>query len=77
MRRKEKADDRLRLNAGFIYAAIYNTAMGEPGRRAVQPTDIVPSMREPEFPELDKMTGEQRKAYMFRMFMGSGKKSMP
>lgn len=69
-------DDAQRLNAGYIYAAIHNTAQGDPNRDAVQPTDIVPSMREDKHPDLRGMSGELVKAHMFRVFMGAGKKSM-
>ncbi len=75
MHRKHMADDTARLNAGYIYAAIHNTAaFGDPKRDAVQPTDIVPSMRK-ELPDLTKMTAQQQKAYMFAVFQGSGKKN--
>jgi len=72
------ADDRLRLNAGYLYAAIYNTAMtGEANREAVQPTDIVPSMSRPQGPpDLRTMQPAEQKNYMFNVFMGSGKRSM-
>ena len=74
--RKHLADDKLRLNAGFIYSAIYNTADGDPNREAVQPTDIVPSMREDKTPDLTKMTGEEQRNFIFHVFMGAGKRSM-
>ena len=71
------ADDALRLNAGYIYSAIHNTApMGDPNRDAVQPTDIVPSMREDKNPDLTKMTPEEQRNHVFRVFMGAGKRSM-
>jgi len=74
MKRKDMADDRLRLNAGYIYAAIHNTAMGDSNREAVQPSDIVPSMRVDKNPDLRKMTSEQQKYHIFRVFQGAGKK---
>ena len=77
LKRKHMEDDKLRLNAGFIYAAIHNTAQGDPDREAVQPTDIVPSMKEEErLPDLTQMTPEQQKAHIFNVFMGAGKRSM-
>ncbi len=60
-------EDRARLNAGFIYAAIHNTAMGDPNRDAVQPTDIVPSMRE-DRTDLRTMTAEKQKEHIFGVF---------
>jgi hypothetical protein len=77
LKRKHIEDDRARLNAGFIYAAIHNTASGaDPNREAVQPTDIVPSMRVEKHPDLRGMSGEKVKAILFGVFMGGGKKSM-
>jgi hypothetical protein len=78
LKRKHMADDRLRLNAGYIYAAIYNTALtGDPNREAKQPEDIVPSMAKPTGPpDLRTMKPEEQKNYMFNVFMGSGKRSM-
>jgi len=73
LKRKHMADDKLRLNAGFVYAAIHNTAMGDPNRDAVQPTDIVPSMREDKHPDMTRMTAEQQKAHIFAV-LGGGKK---
>lgn len=74
MKRKQMADDAARLNAGYIYAAIHNTAaFGDPKRDAVQPSDIVPSMRQ-ELPDLTKMSAKDQKAYMFAVFQGAGKK---
>jgi hypothetical protein len=74
LKRKHMADDKLRLNAGFVYAAVYNTAQGDPNREAVQPTDIVPSMRQDPHPDMTKMTADQQKNHIFRVLMGSGKK---
>jgi hypothetical protein len=77
LKRKQMADDRQRLNAGFIWAAIHNTAYGDPDREAKQPTDIVPSMNKEEpLPDLTKMTPEQQKYYIFRTFQGAGKRNM-
>jgi len=74
VRRKAMADDRLRLNAGYIYAAIYNTSPGDPNREAKQPTDIVPSMCEKEEFDLRTLTAEQQKNHIFSVFQGAGKK---
>ena len=69
------ADDLLRLNAGYIYAAIYNTALGDPKRKAVQPSDIVPSMQ-PEPLDMTKMSPKAQKNYLFWVFQGGGKSNM-
>jgi hypothetical protein len=75
--RKHLDEDRARLNAGFIYAAIHNTAYGgDPNRDAVQATDIVPGMRVEKHPDLRGMSGELVKQHLFSVFMGAGKKSM-
>jgi len=70
MRRKGMADDRLRLNAGFIYAAINNTAQGDPNRKAVQPADIVPSMHPEETPtyNLREMAPELQSKHVHNVF---------
>lgn len=77
LRRKMADDDRQRLNAGFIYAAVCNSAWGDPARDPAQPTDIVPSMAKKKGPpDLRTMTPEEQKAYLDNMFMGAGKRSM-
>jgi hypothetical protein len=76
LKRKRMADDKARLNAGYIYAAIYNTAQGDPNRRAVQPADIVPSMAEDQNPDMSKMTAQQQKYHLFNVFMGRGKRAL-
>jgi len=73
LKRKHMDDDRARLNAGYIYAAIYNTAMGDPNREAVQPTDVVPSMRVEKHPDLTGMSGDQVKRAIFSVFQGQVK----
>lgn len=72
LRRKHLADDKLRLNAGYIYAAIYNTAMGDPDRTAVQPSDIVSGMQAPKgpLPDFNAAAGLS----IFRAFMPAIKK---
>ncbi len=67
-------DDRARLNAGYIYAAIHNTAYGDPNREAVQPTDIVPSMRVDRHPDLTGKSGDEVKRLIFAVFNGGTKK---
>lgn len=76
LKRKHLQDDKARLNVGYIYAAIHNTAPGDPNREAVQPTDIVPSMYVNRHPDISKMSSEQQKAHIFNVFMGAGKRSM-
>jgi len=78
LKRKRAADDLLRLNAGFIYAAIYNTAMGDPKRQPVQPTDILPesSSFKPAPPDMTKMSAKAQKNYLFWVFQGQGKRTM-
>jgi len=72
--RKKADDDRLRLNAGFIYAAVMNTAQwSDPHRVATQPTDIVPSMRK-EF-DLRELSPEQQRDYLMSQFYGKDKKT--
>jgi hypothetical protein len=72
--RKKADDDRLRLNAGFIYAAVMNTAAwGDPNRIATQPTDIVPSMKK-EF-DLRDLSPEQQLSYFMGCFYGKDKKT--
>jgi hypothetical protein len=73
-KRRNLNDDKLRLNAGFIYAAIHNTAPGDPNRDAVQPTDIVPSMRR-DAKDVSQMTAAEAKAHIFRVFQGAGKRN--
>ena len=63
-------DDKARLNAGYLYAAIHNTAYGDPNREAVQPTDIVPSMREERHPDLTGLSGDEVKSIIFSVFQG-------
>ncbi len=63
-------DDKARLNAGYLYAAIHNTAYGDPNREAVQPTDIVPSMREEKNPDLTGLSGDEVKARIFSILGG-------
>jgi hypothetical protein len=69
LKRKHMEDDRARLNAGYIYAAIHNTAYGDPNREAVQPSDIVPSMREDKH-DLTGRSGDEVKAMIFSVFGG-------
>ena len=75
LKRKQLADDRLRLNAGYVWAAVHNTAMGDPDRRAMQPSDIVPRAPGVE-EEPTYMTPAETKNYLFKMFQGDSKPSM-
>lgn len=68
LKRKMAADDKLRLNAGFIYAAIQNTAWGDPNRRPAQPTDIVPSMCHTEEFDLRKLDPDAQAEYITKVF---------
>ena len=73
LKRKHMEDDLARLNAGYVYAAIHNTAFGDPKRQAVQPTDIVPRLQ-PAPPDMTKMSPKAQKNYLFWVFQGAGKK---
>ena len=66
-------DDKARLNAGFVYAAVLNSAWGDPSRRAAQPTDIVPSMMKHGDVDLTQMTPEEQQSYLMREFFGKRK----
>lgn len=68
LRRKHLADDKLRLNAGYIYAAIHNTAPGDPDRKAVQPSDIVASMNQVDAGPLPDFTAAAGLS-MFKMLL--------
>ncbi len=51
-------------------AAVCNNAMGDPNRKAVQPSDIVPRMQEKEKAGADitQLTPEQRKQHLLNVF---------
>lgn len=79
LKRKQEADDLLRLNAGYIYAAIYNCApFADPKRKAVQPTEILPesSPSKPKPADMTKMSPKAQKNYLFWVFQGQGKRTM-
>jgi hypothetical protein len=73
LKRKQVEDDKARLNAGFVYAAVLNSAWGNPNRVAAQPTDIVASMQKAKEFDLRELTPEQQKAYLMSMFYGGNK----
>lgn len=76
LKRKEIAEQKARLNAGYIWAATLNAApFGDPNRRPAQPTDIVPGMRSSDADEADltQMTAEEQKRYLMNVFYGTGK----
>ncbi len=73
MRRKQANDNRERLNAGIIAAAINNCApFGDPDREAVSPLDYVPDWKHiaeaQRAGDITKMTPEQQQEYLFSMF---------
>ena len=75
MHRKHMAEDMERLNFGYVYAAIYNCAPGDPKREPMQPTEIVPRLK-PEPVDMTKMSPKAQKNYLFWVFQGAGKKVM-
>ncbi len=75
VKRKQAEDDKNRLNAGFIWAALYNTAaFGDPNRTPKHPTDIVDSMRKKKEFDLRDLSPEEQKVYLMNTFYGGGKK---
>lgn len=75
IKRKQVEDDKNRLNVGFIWAALHNTAaFADPNRVAKQPTDIVDSMRQKKEFDLRDLSPEEQKSYIMNTFYGSGKK---
>lgn len=77
IKRKQVEDDKLRLNAGFVYAAILNSAWGDPNRRPAQPTDIVASMHKPEEFDLRLLDPDAQVEYMTKVFAGHMEKKKP
>lgn len=70
--RKRENDNRLRLNAGLIAAAIYNAApFGDEDRKAVSPLEFVPELKERLAPtpvDMTEMTPEEQRDYLFAVF---------
>ena len=71
--RKQENDNRLRLNAGFVAAAIYNAApFGDGERKAVSPLDFVPEWQgraqAEKVIDLREMTPEEQRDYLFSIF---------
>lgn len=69
--RKRAADKRERLNFGFVWAAILNTAaFADPNRRAAQPEDIVPGLaKEHEVRgDLSKKSPEEQADFFKKLF---------
>lgn len=71
-KRKRENDNKDRLNAGIVAAAIYNSApFGDEGREPVSPLDFVPEWKKRNnsvAPDLTEMTPEQQKNYFFNIF---------
>ena len=74
IQRKKAADNRERMNAGIVAAAILNSAaFGDPDRKPVSPLDFVPDYQNIERGRADEMdlttlTPLQQKAYLENMF---------
>lgn len=70
--RKRADDKRQRLNVGFVWAAILNTAaFADSNRRAAQPEDIVPGLTKEKRSsgyDLTKMSGEEQAAHFRKLF---------
>lgn len=74
IQRRQSADNRLRLNAGIIAAAVFNCApFGDPDRKPVSPFDFVPDWKEiadaeRDTEDLSQMTPMQQRDYLMNMF---------
>ena len=68
LKRKKAADNRVRLNAGIVAAAVLNTAaFGDPNRKPAHPTDFVPDWKKKE-KDLTQMSPEEQKFYIMNQF---------
>lgn len=74
--RKTADDNRLRLNAGIVAAALYNTAPGDPNRKPVSPLQFVPGMavqaeqadaKASGAPDMRLMDAVQQRDYLLRV----------
>lgn len=72
VKRKQAADNRERLNAGIIAAAVCNTAaFGDPDRKPVSALDFVPEWKdlaEASATDLRNMSPNQQRAFLSNMF---------
>ena len=70
--RRRENDNKDRLNAGIVAAAVYNTApFGDENREPVSPLDFVPEWKKKNTsaaPDLTEMTAEEQKMYFFNIF---------
>lgn len=72
-KRAKTADNKARLNAGLIAAAVQNSAMGDPDRKAINPLEYVPDWKYliDKDGDLTKMTPEQQRDYLLNTFTKS------
>lgn len=76
--RKRVQDNKDRLNAGIVAAAVINAFRAE-GQKPISPLEFVPDWKDlaaNSAPDLTTMSPEEQKNYLMSMFMGAGKGNM-